>query len=134
MIIKHAFLCGILFTTAMSLQADEFLTAEQIKEILEAERKPQAELSTARRIYFCWSKPDHPKHVHAYEGFAKSFASQLNAVKNVQASTVEGYPTREQWESADLVVFNLTQSNLSPEQFAAMDSHLNQGGSVIVVH
>lgn len=134
MIIKHAFLYVILLTTTSLLHAEEFLTPEQIKIILEAERKSQAELSAAKRVYFCWSKPDHPKHVHGYERFATTFASQLSAIKNVQASTVEGYPTREQWGSADLVVFNLTQSELSTEQFAAMDNHLNQGGSVIVVH
>lgn len=121
-------------TTTSFLHAGEFLTSEQIKNILEAESKSQAELSAAKRVYFCWSKPDHPKRVHGYEQFARTFASQLSAVENVQATTIEGYPTREQWESADLVVFNLTQSNLSSEQYAAMDSHLNQGGSVIVVH
>ena len=135
MIIKHTLLFAIVVLTVLPhLQANEFLTSEQIKRFLETDGKPRGELSSARNVLFCWSKPDHPKHVHAYERFAKSFAAQLYEVNNVHASTVEGYPSSKQWESADLVVFNLTQNNLSTEQFAMMDTHLSQGGAVIVVH
>lgn len=135
MFIKHTFLFTALVLTVMPfLQAEEFLSSEQIKKFLEADGKPRVELSSSRNVLFCWSKPDHPKHVHSYQRFAKSFASKLSEIESVHASTVEGYPTKKQWKSADLVVFNLTQSDLSTEQFAAMDTHLSQGGAVIVVH
>ena len=58
----------------------------------------------------------------------------MSEIENLSAASVDGYPTTKQWESADLVVFNLTQSDLSKEQFAAMDAHLSQGGEVVVVH
>jgi type 1 glutamine amidotransferase len=116
------------------MQAEEFLTSEQIKGILQAEGKPKGGISSPKQILFCWSKPDHPKHVHSYHSFAKSFSANLGKIKNVQTTTVEGYPNTNQWKSADLVVFNLTQNNLSGDQLAAMDDHLSQGKSIIVVH
>lgn len=134
MTIKHALVYLLVITVAPVLQADEFLTSKQIANILEADNKTKTELSAAKKVYFCWSKPDHPKHVHGYERFAKTFASQLSEIDNIDAEAIKGYPTNEQWKSADLVVFNLTLNNLSPEQLAAMDDHLSNGGSVIVVH
>lgn len=140
MIIKYTFLLSsiliVLLAVSSPVQASEFLTPEQIKKILEMDTKakPLAKLSAAKNVYFCWSKPDHPKHVHAYEEFAKSFAAELSQIEDVQATAIEGYPTGEQWKSADLVVFNLTLNNLSAEQFAAMDAHLDEGGAVIVIH
>ena len=135
MFIKHTISFALLALAVVpSLQAEEFLTSEQIKKILGADGEPKGELSSSRNVLFCWSKPDHPKHVHSYQRFAKSFASKLSEIENLNAASVEGYPTKKQWESADLVVFNLTQSDLSKEQFAAMDAHLSQGGAVIVVH
>ncbi len=116
------------------LSATEFLTPQQIKDILATESKSQTTISSPKNVLFCWSKPDHPKHVHAYERFAKSYAAQISEIENVHASAIEGYPTAEQWQSADLVVFNLTIKTLSDEQYATMDAHLDQGGSVIVVH
>ena len=135
MSIKHTLLFATLaLTLAPCLHAKEFLTSKKIRTILEADGNPKGVLSSARHVLFCWSKPDHPKHVHSYQRFATSFTSKLNEIENVHASTVQGYPTRKQWESADLVVFNLPLNNLSAEQFAAMDAHLNQGGGVVVVH
>ena len=76
MLFKHTILFALLaLAVVRSLQAEEFLTSEQIIKILRADPEPKGELSSSRNVLFCWSKPDHPKHVHSYERFAKSFAS-----------------------------------------------------------
>lgn len=124
----------LLITFTPYLLADEFLNPTQIKTLLEAEKTTGKYLSEKKTVYFCWSKPDHPKHVHGYQRFAESYASELNSIKNMEATAIEGYPTNEQWKVADLVIFNLTQSDLCAEQFRAMDMHLSAGGSVIIVH
>lgn len=105
------------------LQAEEFLTSAQIEGILRFDGEQRNEVSSARKVLFCWSKPDHPKLTHPYHLFAKSFSSDLRKIENVQASAVEGYPNAEQWEEADLVVFYLTASDLADQQLAAMDVH-----------
>ena len=135
MFTKHTFtILLLLLSIAPFLQAEEFLTSKQIEDILQINEHSQTEVSSVRNVLFCWSKPDHPKHVHSYQRFAESYASSLSKVKKIQTMTVEGFPSQKQWKSADLVVFNLTQNNLSKEQFMAIDAHLNKGGSVIVVH
>ncbi|MGE9269366.1 MAG: ThuA domain-containing protein [Verrucomicrobiales bacterium] len=135
MFIKYISLLAVLVLSLQPcLQAEEFLTSEQIKTILAADGKSQADFPLPREVLFCWSKPDHPKDVHSYQRFAQLYSSKLNQIRNLNASSIEGYPTRKQWESADLVVFNLTQSDLTQEQFASMDAYLSQGGAVMVVH
>ncbi|MDP0490933.1 MAG: ThuA domain-containing protein [Verrucomicrobiota bacterium JB023] len=114
--------------------AHEVLTEVEIASILEHNQGEEEELSSPRKLLFCWSKPDHPEGTHSYERFATYWANQLNQVDKIQASAVKGFPNKAQWENADLVVFNLTQSNLQPEQYELLDRHLAKGGALIVFH
>ena len=58
-----AFVINLLMISA-PVQAEEFLTSEQVKKFLEEEGKTKGELSSVRKILF-WSKPDHPE-LHAF--------------------------------------------------------------------
>lgn len=113
--------------------ADSF-SPNEIEKILSSTRQADAKISAPRSILVCWSKPDHGKGIHAYQEFAEMMNGLLNKVNKIEAKAVEGFPSSEQWAKADLVIFYLTQNQLSDAEYTLLDSHLRQGKSVIVLH
>lgn len=127
-------LISIFSTLTLSSWADGLLSEAQIEKVLNETPEKTGELSGPRKILFCWSKPDHPKGTHSYQGFATTLAASLSELNKVEAVAVEGFPAKDLWKDADLVVFNLTQKSLSEEQLAQLDAHLAKGGALMVIH
>jgi len=116
------------------LPASEILTKPQIQQILQQNGKDEVGLSDHKNLLFCWSPADHPHGTHAYEAFANHWAQALNPIPHLNATAVKGFPSEEQWENADLVVFNLTQKSLTKQNYQRIDAHLAKGGSLMVLH
>lgn len=114
--------------------AEDAFSPEVMEKLLRTTRQPGAVVSAPRSILVCWSKPDHGKGIHAYQEFAVLMSSLLKKVDKIEAKAVEGFPSSEQWIKADLVIFYLTQNQLSDAEYALLDAHLKQGKSVIVLH
>jgi type 1 glutamine amidotransferase len=129
----------LFFVTLSAAYAEDPVPSELIekivvKKVLSAKSARAGKISAPRKVLLCWSKPDHPKGTHGYEIFAKSMGMRLNRVDNVAARAVQGFPTKEQWADADLVIFFLTQNELSDAQYQQLDDHLQPGKSVMVLH
>ena len=131
---KLFILISVLAGLTPALFSHEVLTEVEIESIFKQNKNESEETSSPRNLLFCWSKPDHPKGTHAYQRFATFWAKQLDQIDKINASAVEGFPSKNQWEEADLVVFNLTQTDLQPKQYVLLDRHLAKGGSLIVLH
>jgi type 1 glutamine amidotransferase len=100
----------------------------------DAQLHSDAKISTPQNALFCWSAPDHPLLTHGYGQFANSMADLFNGIDNLRGQAINGFPTDEQWASADLVVFFLTQNNLTESQFQQIDQHLKRGKSILALH
>ena len=133
---KYALGTTILATlaTLSATCADETATSDVVQTILSAESHRGETISSPRSVVICWSEPDHPSGTHGYEMFSKEMRTRLNKVDNIEAQAVQGFPTEELWDDADLVVFFLTQNELSDAQYQQLDDHLNRGKSVMVLH
>jgi type 1 glutamine amidotransferase len=114
--------------------AEDSFTPEVVETILSSTRQADAKISAPHSILVCWSKADHGKGIHAYQEFAGMMSTLLNKVDKLEAKSVEGFPSEAQWATADLVVFYLTQNELSDAEYALLDAHLKQGKSIIVLH
>lgn len=123
-----------LLSLSSPTMAEDAFSPEVVEKILSSSRQATAKISAPHSILFCWSKPDHAKGTHAYREFAGMMSTLLNKVDKIEAKSHEGFPSAEQWASADLVIFYLTQNELKDAQYSLLDAHLKQGKSVIVLH
>ena len=124
----------LLLSLSASMMAEDSFSPDVMEKILSTTRQADAGVSAPRSILVCWSKPDHGKGIHAYQEFAKMMSALLNKADKIEAKAVEGFPSAGQWAQADLVIFYLTQNELSDAEYALLDAHLKQGKSVIVLH
>lgn len=123
-----------LLSLSISSMAEDSFSPEVVEKILSSTRQAAAKISAPHSILVCWSKADHGKGMHAYREFAGMMSTLLNKADKIEAKSNEGFPSAEQWATADLVIFYLTQNELSDAEYSLLDAHLKQGKSVIVLH
>lgn len=120
-------LAFLLFT--ISQAEDSVLTS-----VLQADPDQPQELNKPRKVVIAWSKDDHPPKTHGYQLFAKTYGALLSEIEGVKVTAVEGFPSAEEWQEADLVIFYLTIRGLDNTQYAQMDAHLAKGKALMVLH
>lgn len=77
-----------------------------------------------------WHKPG----AHDYERVRDLMVGLLRKVPKVTAESVYGFPTREQFDKADLVCMFLHLPQLSDEQYAHFAAYIEGGGGVVSIH
>ena len=81
-----------------------------------------------------WVPRDHDKGFHEYQLIMIKWRAMLSKVPGVTVDTARGYPTTDQWEKADLVVFYLHLDFLEEEHYRPMDALLARGGGIVSIH
>lgn len=93
-----------------------------------------AELSRDIHILWLSGPEDHRGGEHDYIRIKEIFVPMLKTIPRV---TVEGafqFPTREQFDRADLLIQYLHLPDLTDEQFAMYQAFVDRGGSVVSIH
>ncbi len=80
------------------------------------------------------SDQDHGPGEHDYPAWQKSWAELLRGVKGVSVSTAMGWPSREQWDGAEAVVFYFWNHQWSRESLKDLDDFLSRGGGAVFLH
>lgn len=80
------------------------------------------------------SKKDHGPGEHDYPAWQKAWEPLLTKLPNVKIDTAFGWPSDEQWKTADLVVCYYWNHEWSPEQYRDLDAYLDRGGGIVLIH
>ena len=77
---------------------------------------------------------DHGPGEHDYPAWQNRWRAFLKVAPSVEVTTADGWPGKEQWRDADLMVFYLWNHNWSPERLGELDAFLARGGGVVALH
>ncbi|MEM8668918.1 MAG: ThuA domain-containing protein [Planctomycetota bacterium] len=87
------------------------------------------------KIVWVWGvDEDHEPGFHEYGKVKEKFAKLFRRVPRVTFEEAQNFPSDEQWESADLIVFYLQLAMLSEDDFDQMDSFLRRGKGIVAIH
>ncbi|MGE3309981.1 MAG: ThuA domain-containing protein [Limisphaerales bacterium] len=103
-----------------------------VEAILRQAPKPEGPLKPLHVLLVAGPK-DHGPGEHDYPAWQKQWAPLLAKAENVKVSTAFPWPTPEQWEGVDLVVFYL-KTKWDAGQLAQIRKHQEKGGGVATIH
>ena len=87
------------------------------------------------RVVWVWGfDKNHAPGFHEYVKVKDLFGGLLARVPRVTVESAKQYPSKKQWEKADLVVFYVQLETIKPPQFALMDAFLGRGGGMVAIH
>jgi type 1 glutamine amidotransferase len=95
-----------------------------------------ADAKLTRDIQILWlSGPeDHRGGEHDYIRIKELFVPMLKAIPRVTVDEAFGFPTKAQFDQADLLIQYLHLPQLSDQQFQNYQNFVDQGGSVVSIH
>ena len=86
-------------------------------------------------IVWVWGvDKNHAPGFHEYVKVRDLFSGLLGGTPRVTVENAEHFPSKSQWEKADLVVFYLQMKPMKPAQFDMMDAYLKRGGGMVAIH
>jgi type 1 glutamine amidotransferase len=80
------------------------------------------------------SKQDHGPGQHDYPAWQKKWQSLFGQASNVVVNTAWEWPSKEQFQTADVVVFYFWNHDWNAERYQQLDEYLARGGGVAVFH
>ncbi len=86
------------------------------------------------RIVLCSGPKDHGPGEHDYPLWQKRWAKLLALAENVAVETAEIWPSAEQMNQADVIVFYSNNPGWSLERASELDTFLNRGGGAVYIH
>ncbi len=97
-------------------------------------KKRNDEQQRTVNIVLLASKKDHGPGEHDYPAWQKAWEPLLRKLPNVKIDTAFGWPSDEQWKTADLVVCYYWNHEWSPAQYRDLDAYLDRGGGIVLIH
>ena len=77
---------------------------------------------------------DHGPGEHDYPAWQRRWKTLLKGAPGVEVTTADGWPGKDQWRDADLMVLYLWNHDWSPERLGELDAFLARGGGVVALH
>jgi putative heme-binding domain-containing protein len=102
-----------------------------LKAAREEDRKPD---DSPLRILLASGPKDHGPGEHDYPLFQRRWSKLLPMANGVTAATCQGFPTREQLDAADVVVFFSNNPGFTAEKAKDLDTFLARGGGLVYLH
>ncbi len=107
-------------------------TVVEVNAILAGAPEPPEKTQPIRIVLVAGVK-DHGPGEHDYPAWQKAWSELLAAADDVEVSTAWEWPSQEQLEQADVLVF-YQHGDWSAERAAAIDAVLARGGGLVYVH
>ena len=80
------------------------------------------------------SEQDHGPGQHDYPAWQKKWHTLLSAVPNVEVSDAWLWPTPEQFQTADVLVFYYWNRDWNTAKYQQMDAFAEKGGGMVILH
>ncbi len=109
--------------------------------------RPRAELDAALKasrskpeniyplnIVLCAGPKDHGSGEHDYPLWQGRWEKLLSLADGVTASTAQGWPSPEQWRSAQVIVFYSNNPGWNSARGKQLDAFLERGGGLVYLH
>ena len=86
------------------------------------------------KIVLVASKQDHGTGQHDYPSWQKKWMPLLGQSPGVTVQESWEWPSQEQWDKANVVVFYFWNHDWSAERYRQLDDYQSRGGGVVVFH
>jgi putative heme-binding domain-containing protein len=86
------------------------------------------------RVVLVANKQDHGPGQHDYPSWQTNMNQFLSGAAKVRVENAWEWPSAEQFESADVIVFYYWNRAWKPEKFVQMDRYLARGGGMVLFH
>lgn len=93
-----------------------------------------AKLSRDVRILWLAGPEDHAGGSHDYIRVKELFVPMLRSIPRITVETAFSFPTRKQFDQAELLIQYLHLPNLTDDQFAMYQAFVDRGGRVVSIH
>jgi type 1 glutamine amidotransferase len=80
------------------------------------------------------SKQDHGPGEHDYPSWQKAWNTLLSGAQRVSVTNAWLWPSPEQFETSQALVFYCWNHSWTPERFAQIDAYLDRGGGIVLLH
>ena len=90
----------------------------------------------SRDVHILWltGPEDHRGGEHDYLRVQELFTPMLRAIPRVSVDVAYSFPTKEQFNKADLLIQYLHLPQLSDQQYKTYKNFVDQGGAVVSIH
>jgi putative heme-binding domain-containing protein len=105
----------------------------EVNKLLQSAERSSGPLKKIRIVLAAGPK-DHGPGEHDYPLWQRRWLNLLLNAKNVQVSTAFGWPSPEQWKTADLIVFYSAHAGWAGDKAADLDAFLERGGGLAYIH
>ncbi|MEM6504092.1 MAG: sulfatase-like hydrolase/transferase [Planctomycetota bacterium] len=114
-------------------QPKDPIPREKVEKIIGAveSNKPSKPIN----IVWVWGyDKNHKPGAHDYVRVRDAMVSLLKMVPGVRVDTAYEFPSREQFDKADVVVMYVHLPELSDEQYTTLNEYIAEGGGVVAIH
>jgi type 1 glutamine amidotransferase len=87
-----------------------------------------------KRIVLVATVKDHGPGEHDYPAWQKAWLKLIGQAEGCSVTNAWKWPTTEQFETADLLVFYFWNHNWTPETYQQLDAFLARGGGIVLLH
>jgi type 1 glutamine amidotransferase len=120
---------------AESKPSSPLRTRAEVEAILSKSRPAdEPAMRQLKRIVLVASVKDHGPGEHDYPAWQKAWLKLLAQAQGVSITNAWKWPTAEQFEKADVLVFYYWNHNWTPESYKQLDAFLARGGGVVLLH
>jgi putative heme-binding domain-containing protein len=108
-------------------------TRAEVEAVLKDAKPPAGPLRNLHVVLAAGPK-DHGPGEHDYPLWQRRWLNLLGRAENVRVGEAQGWPTPEQWRTADVVVFYSNNPGWTAERGAQLDAFLARGGGLVYLH
>lgn len=108
-------------------------TAKEVERLLDGKDPTRGDESTPLRLVLVSGEKDHGKGEHDYPNWLTVWSRLLAEAENTTVDTADEFPSQEQIDAADVLVF-YQRGRWNAERAAAIDPFLERGGGLVYIH
>ncbi|MDQ6630592.1 MAG: PQQ-dependent sugar dehydrogenase, partial [Verrucomicrobiota bacterium] len=109
-------------------------TRQEVEKILGETNKSEIDSKSALQIVLVAGKQDHGAGQHDYPAWQKKWSEFLARDKNILVTNAWEWPTKEQFQKAQVLVFYFWNHDWSQERYQQLDEFLARGGGAVFLH